>query len=111
MKLLEARLKQVENLLETRDNNTQNAAPEAAETPAVLQAGKDTFTSMSSIDMSNLGDASMAGMMGDSTFSDPTLGAMPDFSMNGNDDFSWEMIGLGLEEALPSREVIDELYG
>lgn len=111
VKLLEARLKQVENLLETRDNNTQNAAPEAAETPAVLQAGKDTFTSMSSIDMSNLGDASMAGMMGDSTFSDPTLGAMPDFSMNGNDDFSWEMIGLGLEEALPSREVIDELYG
>jgi hypothetical protein len=27
--------------------------------------------------------------------------------MNG--DFSWEMIGLGLEEPLPSQDVIDEL--
>lgn len=29
---------------------------------------------------------------------------------SSNNDFSWEMIGLGLEEPLPTQEVIDELY-
>lgn len=53
----------------------------------------------------------MQGIMaGDSTFTDPSLGAIPDFGMNSSDDFSWELIGLGLEEALPSQEIIDELY-
>jgi hypothetical protein len=32
-------------------------------------------------------------------------------NMNGVDgNFTWEMIGLGLEEPLPTQEVIDELY-
>jgi hypothetical protein len=34
-------------------------------------------------------------------FTEPDLGS-------GN-DFSWEMIGLGLEEPLPAQDVIDEL--
>jgi hypothetical protein len=54
-------------------------------------------------------DTSMSEVMQDATFTDPTLNGMQDFTMDVNDDFSWEMIGLGLEEALPSREVIDEL--
>lgn len=29
---------------------------------------------------------------------------------NGDDDFTWEMIGLGLEEPLPPQDVMDELY-
>jgi hypothetical protein len=29
---------------------------------------------------------------------------------NGNADFSWEMIGLGLEEPLPPQDVMDELW-
>lgn len=33
---------------------------------------------------------------------DPTVGIA--------EEFSWEMIGLGLEEPLPNQEVIDELY-
>ncbi|KAG8533234.1 uncharacterized protein KY384_002017 [Bacidia gigantensis] len=35
---------------------------------------------------------------------------MPDMSFGLDDNFSWEMIGLGLEEPLPMQEAIDELY-
>ena len=34
----------------------------------------------------------------------------PDMSFGLDDNFSWEMIGLGLEEPLPMQEAIDELY-
>lgn len=30
--------------------------------------------------------------------------------MNLDDNFTWEMIGLGLEEPLPPQDTIDELY-
>lgn len=44
-------------------------------------------------------------------------GGMDDFSFNGNismginvdNSFTWEMIGLGLEEPLPPQDTIDEL--
>ncbi|KAJ9639297.1 hypothetical protein H2204_003908 [Knufia peltigerae] len=107
VKLLEARLKQVENLLESRDTNPENAA-QAPKTSTTLN--ENSHPSMASLDVPSmgLGDTSMSGMM-DPSFTDP-MGGIQDFaSMNVSDDFSWEMIGLGLEEALPSREVIDEL--
>ena len=34
----------------------------------------------------------------------------PSMSFGLDDNFSWEMIGLGLEEPLPTQEAIDELY-
>ena len=33
----------------------------------------------------------------------------PDMSFGLDDNFSWEMIGLGLEEPLPTQEAMDEL--
>jgi len=108
VKLLEARLKQVENLLESRDTNPEET-PQAPKASTTLD--ENTHPSMASIDIPNLGlvDTSMSGMM-DTSFTDPMAGIQDFASMNVSDDFSWEMIGLGLEEALPSREVIDELY-
>lgn len=35
----------------------------------------------------------------------------PEMNFNLDDNFSWEMIGLGLEEPLPQQEAVDELYG
>jgi hypothetical protein len=65
---------------------------------------------MPTFNNSNMGDADMSDMLQDTTFTDPMLsGADNNFTLNG--DFSWELMGLGLEEPLPSREVIDELYG
>lgn len=48
----------------------------------------------------------------------PQPGALEDFNFSGNvavnmssmdNNFTWEMIGLGLEEPLPPQETIDEL--
>lgn len=43
---------------------------------------------------------------------DAFAGTLGDMSIEpqGDDPFPWEMIGLGLEEPLPSQELIDELY-
>jgi hypothetical protein len=49
----------------------------------------------------------------------PQTAALDDFNFNSNmtmgmnnvgGNFTWEMIGLGLEEPLPPQETIDELY-
>lgn len=49
----------------------------------------------------------------------PTAGNIEDFNFNTNmgmpmnnvgGNFTWEMIGLGLEEPLPPQETIDELH-
>ena len=43
-------------------------------------------------------------------FSDPSMGnLMNEFGMGATDDFSWDMIGLGLEEPLPSQDIIDDM--
>ncbi|KIW52422.1 hypothetical protein PV05_08058 [Exophiala xenobiotica] len=109
VKLLEQRLKQVENLLESRDTPAESTSQ--ASRPSTIPA-PESYPSMASLDIPNLGtsgDTSMSGMI-DPTFTDPALNGIQDFAgMNVSDDFSWEMIGLGLEEALPSRDVIDEL--
>ena len=35
---------------------------------------------------------------------------MPQLDLNLDQSFSWEMIGLGLEEPMPMQEAVDELY-
>lgn len=42
-------------------------------------------------------------MMQDSEF-------IPNMDFNLDPNFSWEMIGLGLEEPMPTQEAVDELY-
>ena len=39
----------------------------------------------------------------------PNALAPGDMSMGTNDNFSWEMIGLGLEEPLPPQDMIDDM--
>lgn len=39
----------------------------------------------------------------------PDLLSMPDIGLGMGDNYSWEMIGLGLEEPMPTQEAIDEL--
>ena len=40
----------------------------------------------------------------------PITNTMPDLGLGLDDGFSWEMIGLGLEEPMPMQEAIEELY-
>ena len=35
---------------------------------------------------------------------------VPQIDLNLDQSFSWEMIGLGLEEPMPTQEAVDELY-
>ena len=104
VKLLEQRLKQVEDLLENRetletvtrrDSTLQSAGQQQFPSPTTME---NTFTSTSNIPVT------------DPSFVDPTLSSMmADFGVGGSDDFSWEMIGLGLDEPLPTQDVIDDM--
>ena len=40
----------------------------------------------------------------------PDKGFMPQIDLDLEQSFSWEMIGLGLEEPMPTQEAVDELY-
>jgi hypothetical protein len=104
VKLLEARLKQVENLLETRDGTNDPTTQNTTTQPSNSSGLAESTSAM------NLDDISMAPPINDSDFAAPALDGVADFTMDTGDEFSWEMIGLGLEEALPPRDVIDELY-
>lgn len=58
------------------------------------------------VDMS----APMDGLLTSSNFeASPPPNIIPDIDLAIDENFSWEMIGLGLEEPLPSQEAIDEL--
>ena len=41
----------------------------------------------------------------------PSANVVPDIDLAIDENFTWEMIGLGLEEPLPTQEAIDDLYG
>ena len=58
------------------------------------------------VDMS----APMDGLLKSTNFeASPPANIIPDIDLAIDENFSWEMIGLGLEEPLPSQEAIDEL--
>ncbi|RMZ83866.1 hypothetical protein DV737_g1481, partial [Chaetothyriales sp. CBS 132003] len=114
VKLLEARLKQVENLLETRDAPAAGSAAGSSAHPALMGRNEsapiapDDELRMPASHVAPLASNSMEGVVQEA-FIDPNLSSLPDFSLSNSDNFSWEMIGLGLEEALPDQEIIDEL--
>lgn len=125
VKELEARLKQVETLLTTQqgsDNSPPNASeqaqaqptqqPEPAQSPQSWPQG--TAAGMSMFDSGSINNNSMGAMFGisqDASMQDSSLN-MPNPFMSGGgiEDFSWDMISLGLEEPLPPQDVMDELY-
>ena len=62
------------------------------------------YDSMPTNDNIMLPNANMAPMMM------PDQEYMPQIDLNLDHSFSWEMIGLGLEEPMPTQEAVDELY-
>ncbi|KAH3918240.1 hypothetical protein HBI56_143370 [Parastagonospora nodorum] len=105
VKLLEQRLQQVEHLLKNQDSpeankdtsRTDNTSAYVANTlQQALPNQGDYLSTRDRIQGSqtSAGNASQNGVAADI----------------GDDNFSWEMIGLGLEEPLPPQDVMDELY-
>ncbi|KID62887.1 binuclear zinc transcription factor, partial [Metarhizium hybridum] len=126
VKALEERLKQVETLLKTQDPvpainspNTKgiNMSMPGAHNP---QAATPNL-GVASASMGMGGDRDMDNRWQHFNGESPQAGAnMEDFNFNSNmgipmnnvggGNFTWEMIGLGLEEPLPPQETIDELH-
>ena len=102
VKLLEQRLKQVEDLLETRDT------PDMATRKASM--GGETAKQPQNTNSINVDNMFTENSVTDPAFVDPTISSMmPDFGNDDLPDFSWEMIGMGLEEPLPTQDVIDDM--
>ncbi|KAK8019894.1 hypothetical protein PG990_005032 [Apiospora arundinis] len=128
VKALEERLKLVESLLQTPEsssassNNPTNASKESSKAPSNpveprnqhpvsavnLNISNPAIAIASDNDMDRWhfnGDSPQPGAADDFNFNT----AMP-MDMNLGPSFTWEMIGLGLEEPLPPQETIDELH-
>ena len=127
VKLLEARLQQVETLLKTQDppepqqqrpqtNSAPQQAPQQVPTgpgvvpvPVSMGLGTEPATSMADFTLPTapptnnfMNDFSTDGMGG---FQDTTMG-----NEFAGESFPWEMVGLGLEEPLPDQNTIDDLH-
>ena len=96
-------VEQVENLLGTQApaEGTQHAGNSMADIPQPASFAETTNGPLATAPGEPL---SMPGL------DDPSLGnLLDDFGMSATGDFSWDMIGLGLEEPLPSQDIIDDM--
>ncbi|KAI1115407.1 fungal-specific transcription factor [Nemania sp. NC0429] len=123
VKALEERLKQVEELLKTQEPSS-STSPETTKTPkaAFEQTRNQQAAAPASFNVTNASipiagdrDLDRWRFNGES----PQGNGLDEFNFTrnmplsmGNMDpsFTWEMIGLGLEEPLPPQETIDELH-
>lgn len=123
VKALEERLKQVEELLKTQEPSS-STSPETIKTPnaAFEQTRNQQAAAPASFNVTNASipiagdrDLDRWRFNGES----PQGNGLDEFNFTrnmpismGNMDpsFTWEMIGLGLEEPLPPQETIDELH-
>ncbi|POR38419.1 Putative transcriptional regulatory protein [Tolypocladium paradoxum] len=123
VKALEERLKQVETLLKTQDPVPHNASPTKT-VPMPMPGAHNPSGATANLSVANPpmglpGDRDMDGRWQHFNGESPQTGAIDDFNFNANmgiqmnnvgGNFTWEMIGLGLEEPLPPQETIDELH-
>ena len=120
MLIFRAHAEQVEELLKTQEPSS-STSPEATKTPILTfePSRNHQTTAPASFNVANP-SMGIAGERDAWCFSgeSPQGDGLADFnftnnmpiSMNSMDpSFTWEMIGLGLEEPLPPQETIDEL--
>lgn len=114
-------VEQVETLLHTQDVPTP--AAEKSRPGAAKQSQRAAVPAMPAAANFSVGDPSIgitsSGDMDRWHFNAADSPAMDDFNFGSNSihlsmsnvgaNFTWEMIGLGLEEPLPPQETIDEL--
>ncbi|OJD38624.1 c6 transcription factor [Diplodia corticola] len=107
VKALEARLQQVETLLKSQEgseaNQQQNSNSNAF--PSDFQGQNIVMDNMAQV-MDNVFQAAGAISPGDMASARPAGSAD---NSSSSDPFSWEMIGLGLDEPLPNQDIVNEL--
>ncbi|KAH7114405.1 binuclear zinc transcription factor [Dendryphion nanum] len=110
VKLLEARLQQVETLLKNQDSTEQNKDNHlqdatSAYVASTMQQGLQNGNDFLGVDK---GAASFSESISPGPEGLPANGST---TINaGERDFPWEMIGLGLDEPLPPQDVMNDLY-
>ncbi|KAH8788638.1 fungal-specific transcription factor domain-containing protein [Diaporthe sp. PMI_573] len=121
VKALEERLKQVETLLKTQDPPAAPkpavhvAAPPAVNPDPKLNDSLSTPNNLTvndpSISLAAGGDMDQWNFNGDHSPQPPQPADTFDFNaIPMQNSFTWEMIGLGLEEPLPPQDSIDEFH-
>ncbi|EGE83891.2 C6 transcription factor Prf [Blastomyces dermatitidis ATCC 18188] len=111
VKQLEARLAQVETLLKSQDSGDvlrKSPAPTDSTPQPPTSTGFPNDAPYTFACPNTIGNAHPVSLdlLGDLNSTQINL---PDSNITSGGDFSWEMIGLGLEEPLPAQDVIDEL--
>ncbi|KAL5393194.1 hypothetical protein DPSP01_000025 [Paraphaeosphaeria sporulosa] len=102
VKLLEARLQQVETLLKSQESTEQTREPARPDATTAYVASTVQQPLPNSNEFLGASDARLSISPGPDAFSNNAT------SPEG--EFQWEMIGLGLDEPLPPQDVQDELY-
>ncbi|KAI9840058.1 MAG: hypothetical protein M1819_000251 [Sarea resinae] len=126
VKALEARLAQVETLLKAADPDDASAGNEGVSYPNAIHHENQQSNILAAPDFMNIaiGKHNRTGPMDRLTEhynqaarqqpvpEMPIPNPLPDdvLTLGMEGDFSWELIGLGLDEPLPSPEVIDDLH-
>ncbi|KAI1824234.1 fungal-specific transcription factor domain-containing protein [Xylaria intraflava] len=124
VKALEERLKQVEELLSRTQEPSSSTSPDATITPNVAfeqtrsqQAAAPASFNVTNPSIAITGDRDLdrwrfngESPQGNGLDEFSFANSMPMNLHNLNPSFTWEMIGLGLEEPLPPQETIDELH-
>jgi hypothetical protein len=103
---------QVETQLK-KDSGSPSAAP-LTQSPAMLTNTTQSATSYIAYDAGSMNvDMAMPmdGLLSTANnfAASPTANMIPDIDLAIDENFSWEMIGLGLEEPLPTQDAVDEL--
>ena len=89
-------------------------APPSTNAPAIPATTAQNTTSYTSYDV-NAMNVDMAMPMdgllntNNNFEASPSANVVPDIDLAVDENFTWEMIGLGLEEPLPTQEAVDEL--
>lgn len=110
VKLLEQRLQQVETLLKNQDSTETSKDTSRQDTTSAYVASTIQQALPNQGDYLNSADRIQGAIHESRT---PGADSFQNGGANGNNgeqEFSWEMIGLGLEEPLPPQDVMDDLY-
>ncbi|KAL2019245.1 hypothetical protein VTK56DRAFT_9972 [Thermocarpiscus australiensis] len=126
VKALEERLKQVETLLKTQEISSSSPDGSKGISMSADRGGANqplnqraAATANFNVTDPSIGIASSRDMDRWHFNAESPNGPTENFNINGNmgmgmsgvdNNFTWEMIGLGLEEPLPPQETIDELH-
>ena len=111
----------MEGRLKTQNNNKSKNSNEPEQygvseivfeigEPMGMQAGMHQSITNVPYDSMPTNDPTMLSVTNMDQEMRPDQDFVPQIDLNLDQSFSWEMIGLGLEEPMPTQEAVDELY-